>query len=68
MEFVHRHEAHIGMGAFAQSLIGEDFGGAADDRRVRVDVAVTGDHADIVAATSTKSKNFSDTSALIGAV
>ena len=49
MEFVHRHEAHIGMGAFAQSLIGEDFGGAADDRRVRVDVAVTGDHADIVA-------------------
>lgn len=50
MEFVHRHEAHIGMGAFAQSLIGEDFGGAADDRRVRVDVAVTGDHADIVAA------------------
>ena len=36
------------MGAFAQSLIGEDFGGAADDRRVRVDVAVAGDHADVL--------------------
>ena len=50
MEFVHRHKAHVGMGAFAQSLIGEDFGSAADDRRVRVDVAVAGDHADVVAA------------------
>ena len=50
MEFVYRHKAHVGMGAFAQSLIGEDFGGAADDRRVRVDVAVAGDHADVVAA------------------
>ena len=38
------------MGAFAQGLVGEDFGGAADDRRVGVDTAVAGDHADVVSS------------------
>ncbi len=50
MEFVHGDQSHVGVAAFAQGLIGEDLGGAADDRRVRVDMAVAGDHAHLVAA------------------
>ena len=50
VEFVHGHEAHVSMRALTQSLVGENLGGAADDRRVGVDMAVAGDHADIVAA------------------
>ena len=49
VEFVHGHAAHIGVLAFAQRLVGEDLGGAADDGRARVDMRIAGDHAHIVA-------------------
>ena len=45
MELIHSDQADIGMLAFAQRLIGQNLGGAADDRRVGVDMAVAGDHA-----------------------
>ena len=50
VELVHRHAADIGVAALAQRLIGEDLRGAADDRRIRVDMRVAGDHADVLAA------------------
>ncbi len=50
VEFIHRDAADIGVPAFAQRLVREDLRGAADDRRVGVDMRVAGDHADIIAA------------------
>jgi hypothetical protein len=52
-----------------QREVGEDLGGAADDRRVAVDARVAGHHPDVVGAEDPhSSKNFSLTSALIGRV
>ena len=50
MEFIHRHTADIGMTAFTQCLVRENLRSAADDRSVGVDVCVSGDHADVLAA------------------
>ena len=37
MEFIHDHLAHIGSRSLAESDNGEDFRGAAEDRRVAID-------------------------------
>ena len=50
MELVHGHAAHIGVLTLAQRIVGKDFGRAADDGRLGVDVRIAGDHADVVAA------------------
>ena len=50
MELVHGDQTDVGMDAFAQRLIGQDLGRAADDRRIGVDMAVARDHADVLAA------------------
>ena len=48
MEFVHRHTADIGMTALTQCLVRKNLRSAADDRRIGVDVRVSGDHADVL--------------------
>ena len=50
VELVHGDDAHVRVLALAERLVGEDLGRAADDGRLRVDVRVAGDHADVVAA------------------
>ena len=47
MELVHHHLAHVGVGAVPQRDAGQHLGGAADDRRLRVDAGVPGHHADL---------------------
>ena len=58
------------LGAFAQRDVGQHLRGAGDDRRARVDRRVAGEHADVGRAEHRRrgAKNFSLTSALIGAV
>ena len=46
VELVHHHVVDGGVGAFAQRDVGEDLGGAAEDRRVAVDGRVAGREAD----------------------
>ena len=48
MEFIHRYTADIGMTALTQCLVRENLRSAADDRRIGVDVRVSGDHADVL--------------------
>ena len=50
MEFIHRHTADIGMTALTQRLIRKDLRSAADNRRIGVDMRVSGDHANVLAA------------------
>ena len=47
VELVHDDVVHRGVRAVAEGDVGEDFGGAADDRGVVVDGGVAGDHADV---------------------
>ena len=48
VELVHHHLADVGVGTLAQRDVGQHLGGAADDRRLRVDRRVTGQHADVL--------------------
>jgi hypothetical protein len=48
VELVHDHCAQFGRRAFAQGGVGQDLGGAADDRGVLVHPGVAGDHADVL--------------------
>ena len=50
MELVHDDVVNRGVRAVAEGDVGEDFGGAADDRGVVVDGGVAGDHADVFRA------------------
>ena len=50
VELVHHHEPDVGVPALAQRDVGEHLGGAADDRGVRVDRRVAGQHPDVVGA------------------
>ena len=50
VELIHGHAAHIGVLALAQCIVGKDFGRAADDGCLGVDMRVAGDHADVIAA------------------
>ena len=50
VELVHGHAAHIGVLTLAQRVVGKDFGRAADDGRLGVDMRIAGDHADVIAA------------------
>ena len=50
MELVHDDVVHRGVRAVAEGDVGEDLGGAADDRGVVVDGGVAGDHADVFRA------------------
>ncbi len=50
MELVHDDVVHRGVRAVAEGDVGEDFGGAADDRGVVVDGGIAGDHADVFRA------------------
>ena len=50
VELIHGHAADVGVPALPQGLVGQDLGRAADDRGIRVDVGVAGDHANTVAA------------------
>ena len=42
VEFVHDDLLDVGLSPFAQGDVGQDFGGAAEDRRVAVDRGVAG--------------------------
>ena len=69
MEFVHRHTADIGMTALTQCLVRKNLRSAADDRRIGVDVRVSGDHADVLTTEHLHQiKEFLRHHALIGAV
>ena len=50
VELVHGHAAHVGALALAQCIVGKDFGRAADDGCLGVDMRIAGDHADVIAA------------------
>ena len=50
MELVHDDVVHEGVRAVAEGDVGEDLGGAADDRGVVVDGGVAGDHTDVFRA------------------
>ena len=50
VELVHGHAAHVGALALAQRIVGKDFGRAADDGRLGIDMRIAGDHADVIAA------------------
>ena len=50
VELVHGHAAHVSALALAQCIVGKDFGRAADDGRLGVDMRIAGDHADVIAA------------------
>ena len=50
VELVHNDVVHRGVRAVAEGDVGEDLGGAADDRGVVVDGGVAGDHADVFRA------------------
>ena len=49
MELVHGDAAHVGALAFAQRLVRQDLGRAADDGRLGVYVRVARDHAHVLA-------------------
>ncbi len=48
VELVHDDEADVGVRALTQRQVGEDLGGAADDRRTAVDGGVAGHHPDVL--------------------
>jgi len=48
VELVHDHVVHRGVRAIAEGDVGEDLGGAADDRGGVVDGGIAGDHADVL--------------------
>ena len=48
MELVHDDLLHVGLRPFAQGDVGEDLGGAAEDRRVAIDRGIAGAQADVV--------------------
>ncbi|MPM73573.1 hypothetical protein SDC9_120555 [bioreactor metagenome] len=50
MVLVGHHHLYVGLVALAQRDIGQDLGGAADDRRIRIHRGVAGDHADQIGA------------------
>ena len=50
VELVHGHAAHVGVLALAQRIVGKDFGRAADDGCLGVDMRIAGDHTDVIAA------------------
>ncbi len=50
VEFVHHHHAHIGARTLTQRNVGQDLGGAADDRRIRVHRRIPGEHPDVLGA------------------
>jgi hypothetical protein len=50
VELVHDHVVDAGVSPVAQRHVGEDLGGAADDRGVMVDAGVAGQHADVLGA------------------
>ena len=50
VKLVHGDAAHVGVLTLAQRIVGKDFGRAADDGRLGVDMRVAGDHADVIAA------------------
>ena len=50
VELVHHDEPHVGGAALAEREVGQDLGGAADDRGIGVDGRVAGEHADVVGA------------------
>ena len=50
VEFVHGDAANIGIFALAQCVVGKDLCRAADDGRLGVDMRVSGDHTDVIAA------------------
>jgi len=47
VELVHDDLTDVGVLPLAQREVGQDLGGAADDRRVGVDARVAGEHADV---------------------
>ena len=49
VELVHDDGGDVRRGALAQGAVGQDLGGAADNRRIGVDGDVARDHADVVA-------------------
>ncbi len=50
VELVHHDLADVGVLALAQGDVGQDLGGAGDDRRAAVDRRVAGEHADVLGA------------------
>ena len=50
VELIHDHEPHVGPRTLTQRDVGQDLGRAADDRGVRVDRRIAGQHADVVGA------------------
>lgn len=49
VELVHGDAAHVGILTLAQCVVGKDFGRAADDGRLGIDMRVAGDHANVIA-------------------
>ena len=70
VELVGDEDADVGVLALAQRHVRDDFRRRADDGCRCVDRCVAGDHSDIVPPpkVAMSSKNFSETSALSGAV
>lgn len=69
MELVHDHLADVRVRTLPQREVRDDLRGRADDGRTGIHRGVTGHHPDQVAPnTSHSAKNFSLTSALMGAV
>lgn len=69
MELIHHDNADVGVRSFAKRDVGQYLRGAGDDRRARIDRGIAGEHAHVRAPNVAHSaKNFSLTSALIGAV
>jgi hypothetical protein len=69
VELVHDDLADVGVAALPQGEVGEDLRGAADDRGVGVDLASPVSMPTLSAPkVADRSKNFSDTRALMGAV
>ena len=50
VELIHGHAARIGVLTLAQRIVSKDFGRAADDGCLGVDMRVAGDHADVITA------------------
>ena len=47
VELIHHHQADVSLSTFAQRDVGQNLGGAGDDRRTGVDRGVPGEHADV---------------------
>ena len=50
VELVHGDAAHVGVLTLAQRIVGKDFGRAANDGRLGIDMRVAGNHTDVIAA------------------